>query len=130
MGAMTAVRSRRGSVLLHVLVTGVLVALIAATLLRMSVLRYTIASRGGKALAEKRYDQAGFHAILTIWNAVNTVCANNVPNYNCAPASVTPPGTCNCDCSPNAALPNFPTVSARTDFAGNCTLTVVSTDLP
>lgn len=127
MGAMTAVRGRRGSVLLHVLVTGVLVALIAATLLRMSVLRYTIASRGGKALAEKRYDQAGFHAILTNWNVANTVCANNVPNYSCAPASVTPPGACSCTCTP--ALANFPTVTASL-VGGNCQLNIVSTDLP
>lgn len=118
---------RRGSVLLHVLVTGVLVALIAATLLRMSVLRYTLASRGGKALAEKRYDQAGFHAILTNWNQANTVCANNVPNYSCAPASASPPGTCSCTCSPTLA--NFPTVTASL-VGGNCQLNIVSTDLP
>lgn len=118
---------RRGSVLLHVLVTGALVALIAATLMRMSMLRYTIASRGGKQLQERRYDQAALNSIISNWNTVNTVCANNVPNYNCAPASGAPPGTCGCTCTPTLA--NFPTVTTG-NVGGNCQLNIQSTDLP
>ncbi len=128
MRARFAVAGRRGSVLLHVLVTGVLVALIAATLMRMSMLRYTISHRGGAAIVEKRYDQAGFNSIMTNWNLANTVCANNVPNYTCAPASGGPPGTCGCTCTPGLA--NFPTVTAFIDGTGSCALRVVSTDMP
>jgi hypothetical protein len=127
MRALSSVRGRRGSVLLHVLVTGVLVALISATLLRMSMLRYTISHRGAAAIVEKRYDQAGFNSVLTNWNIANTVCANNVPNYTCSPASVTPPGTCGCTCTPGLA--NFPTITA-TNSGGNCQINVVSTDMP
>jgi len=110
---------------LHVLVTGALVALIAATLLRISVMRTAVSARSGKALQERRYDEAGLNAIISNWNAVNTVCANNVPNYSCSPASGSPPGSCGCTCTPSIA--NFPTITA----GGNpCALTIVSTDLP
>ena len=55
--------SRRGSVLLHVLVTGVMIALISATLLRMTMFRYQMAGRGAHTLIEKRDDtgRVGLH---------------------------------------------------------------------
>ena len=48
--------NQRGSVLLQVMVTSVLVALIAASLLRMSMLRYQVTSRSAKALQGKRVE--------------------------------------------------------------------------
>ncbi len=113
----------RGSVLIHVMVTGALVALIAALLMRMAMFRATIAHRGGAALVEKRLDQAGFNSIMTNWNAANAVCSNTVPNYNCTGVA----GACGCTCTPT--LPDFPTVTAAL-VAGNCQITVVSTDMP
>lgn len=119
-------RGTRGSVLLHVMVTGALVALIAALLLRMSMLRYTMAARGAKALQEKRYDQAALASILSAWNSVNITCANNVPNYTCAPAAGSTPGSCGCTCTPSLA--NFPTVNTSGTVA-QCQMNIVSTDM-
>ncbi len=120
---------RRGSVLLHVLVTSVLVALIAASLMRMALMRYTIASRGSEVLAAKRMAQAGFNVVLTAWNKNNAVCSPVVDGvgtvqYTCIAGACTA-GTCRCTFSPTAALPGFPTVTA-TNIGGNCSISVVT----
>ena len=110
---------RRGSILVHVLVTSVLVALIAASLMRMALFRYTIASRGSEALGSKRMDQAGFNLVMTGWNKNNAVCSA-VQDYNCGGAA----GVCNCTCDPTAALPGFPRVVAAQDGGGNRSINV------
>src|SRR5437016_5978654 len=117
----------RGSVLLHVLVTGVLVALIVATLMRMTMLRYRVTARSARALQEKRSDQAALASLTGVWNLRNIVCASPTPDYTCSPASVAVPGVCGCTCTPVTL--GFPTVTARV-VGGVCTLNIVSTDLP
>jgi hypothetical protein len=135
----------------HVLLTGVVVAVIAATLLRLSLLRSQMGSRGVKMLAEKRATQGGLASIMSIWNSVNTSCAN-VPAssgmicYNTIAPS--PPGNCGCYCLqattpgpdvstlPHAiyTCPNdgslctgpVPVVPAP---AAGCTVAIVSTDI-
>lgn len=100
---------KRGSVLLHVLMTGALIAIISATILRLAMLRFAVTARATSTTKERRYDEAALAAIVGAWNSVNTACANNVPNYNCLPAAAAPPGNCNCTCSPTQ--PYFPTVT-------------------
>lgn len=90
---------RRGSVLIHVLMTGVVVAIIAAGLMRMTMLRYVASTRATGGTQARRSADSALNRALTYWNSVNIVCANNVPGYSCGPASITPPGTCNCTCT-------------------------------
>ena len=118
---------RRGSVLLHVLVTSVLVSFIAASLMRMALMSYTVASRGAESLAAKRVDQAGFNVLMTGWNKNNSYCSavvdqGGTAQYNCTGAA----GTCGCVCTPTAAVPaGFPTITA-TPAGGNCAISIVS----
>ena len=116
--------NKRGSILLHVLVTGALVALIAATLLRMAMLRYQVTVHATNTTKERRYDEGALNLIIGAWNSVNTACANNVPNYSCLPAAGAPPGNCGCTCTPTAAAPpNYPTVT-NSGGAVPCTLII------
>ena len=112
---------KRGSVLLHVLMTGALIAFISATLLRVALMRFAVTTRATNTTKERRYDEAALAAIVGAWNSVNTACANNVPNYTCAPASVTPPGTCGCTCTPTQQY--FPIVT-NSGGVPPCTLTI------
>jgi hypothetical protein len=112
-------KNTHGSVLVHVLMTAVLVALIAASLLRVVMLRSTIASRGTQILRNKRYDEATLNKVMSYWNSVNQVCANNIPGYTCDGA----PGACNCQCVPANSKESV--VVAR-DVGGNCQLTISS----
>jgi Tfp pilus assembly protein PilX len=119
--------NKRGSVLLQVLVTSVVVALIAATLLRMSLLRAQAASRGAKSLQEKRSDQAALASLLETWNQKQMVCASPTPDYTCVPASAVIPGKCGCTCAPTTA--GFPTVTTAL-VGGICQLSIVSINIP
>ena len=143
-------RTERGSVLVHVLLTGVVVALIAATLLRMSLLRYQMAGRSEKMLKEKRANQGGLASVMSAWNSVNTSCANNVPassGFTCSgTVAPGPPGVCGCTCVQSSApdSPFYPhaiytcpndggscnssRVASPAPVAG-CTLGIVSTDI-
>lgn len=131
-------RNRRGNILLHVLVTSVVIALIAASLLRLAVMRQQVTARATKATQERRYDDAALAALVTNWNAAGMSCANNIPNYTCGPAAAVSPGTCGCTCTPSAA--NFPTIytcpadgaSCQISRAGSppCQLTIQSPDMP
>lgn len=119
---------KRGSVLLHVLMTGALLALISATILRLAMLRYMVTARTTNTTRERRYDEAALALIVSSWNSVNMACANNVPNYTCTPAAAVSPGNCNCTCSPS--LPNFPIVT-NSGGAPPCTLQIgAANDLP
>ena len=124
---------KKGSVLLHVLVTGALIALIAATLLRMALLRYQITAHATATTKERRADEAALNMIITAWNMNNVACSNtNLSNYSCAPAATVPPGNCNCTCTPTgaAATASFPTIVAG-GGSPPCTLVIgQATDLP
>jgi len=114
-----------------VLVTSVLVSIFAAGILRMAMLRYKANSRNEYVMKEKRLDQSALNTIVTSWAAAGSgatgygvSCANNVPNYSCSPASVAPPGTCGCTCTPTTVTnPPQPTVTTAGTPA-NCTLTI------
>jgi hypothetical protein len=116
---------RRGSILLHVMVTGALLALIAATLLRMSMLRYQMGGRGASVLAEKRDDQGALANVLAAWNANNAVCSAVPTGYSCGALSA---GTCNCSCSTTLTGGGTQVVSASV-IGGVCTLSITSPDL-
>lgn len=121
---------RRGSVLLHVMVTGVLLAIISATIMRMALFRYQMAGRGANGLQEKRDDQAALASVLAVWNNNNAVCSGapagwtvNIP---------TAAGTCGCKYTRNAVVgpPAVNSVTVTTSGGVPCQVNIGSTDLP
>lgn len=113
-------RSERGSILLHVLVTGVLVAMIASSLLQMTMLRYQVTARANSGAQKKRSDQAALNQLISFWNAANSRCVNNLPGYSCAGAA----GTCSCTCTPVSV--GEPTIYVSGPNGGPCTIQIVS----
>jgi hypothetical protein len=121
-------RTERGSILVHVLMTGIVVALIAATLLRMSMLRYQMAGRAEKVLKEKRDDQAALASIMTAWNANGTSqaqCSAPVPpGFSGCLNAAAPPANCNCTCT------RFDGLTVQASLVGGvCQLNIISKDL-
>lgn len=127
--------------LLHVLVTGAVVALIGASLLRMALLRYMMGARSGKLVVEKRADTGAYANLLTLWNAQSKTCYSDggaVSGYTCTPnANGSPvPGICGCTCTPVAQTnpPTLPTVYAGQGLAPggtptNCPIYIKSPDM-
>jgi Tfp pilus assembly protein PilX len=120
------------------MVTGAVVAFIAATLMRMALLRQQMASHGANMVAEKRADSAGLAALIGHWANVNRTCADPVAdgvgptvNYTCAPAGGAIPGGCGCTCTPivQTAPPTLPTVTTA-GTADSCALTITSVNMP
>ena len=124
-----AKRLGRGSVLLHVMLTGVVVALIAATLLRMTLLRYQMGARSERVLKEKRDDQGALAAVMSAWNAnisaavPNPACSATPAGFTCAGIVA---GTCGCSCTQTAT---GVTVSAAGPVGGPCHLALISPNL-
>jgi hypothetical protein len=116
--------NRRGSVLIHVLITGVVVAFIAAGLMRMVLMNYVIVDRASKGAANRKESEAMLNRAITYWNQTNQVCANIPGGMNCSGV----PGTCACTCPAGAVAPN-PYVFARV-VGGRCAVDLVSTDAP
>jgi hypothetical protein len=106
-----------------VLVTGALMALIAATLLRMSMLRYQMGGRGAAVLQEKRDDQGAMANVISAWNNVNSVCGANPPTFGAGCGGN--PGVCSCTCT--QAVTGV-TVTAAV-VSGVCRLTLTSPSL-
>jgi Tfp pilus assembly protein PilX len=118
--------SKRGSVLVHVLMTGVVVAIIAAGLMRMTMLRYVASSRAAGGTQARRQADAALNRALTYWNQNNVVCGNSIPGYTCAPFSSTPPGVCNCTCTPSVS--GQATIVVTGGGAPPCSITINTVD--
>jgi hypothetical protein len=120
-------------VLLHVLVTSVVIALIAATLMRLALLRYSVTARALKTTQERRLDEMALNAVISNWNKANTLCGDaSAANYICSPLSASPPGACGCTCTPRAAgaPANSPTL-VTLNVGGVCQLTIgANNDIP
>lgn len=117
---------RRGSVLVHVLITGVIVAVIAGGLLRMILMNYIAVDRASKGAQNRKEAEAMLQMALTYWNKSNVVCSTTAL-FPCTPNYTTPPGTCNCTCPSAAALPR---VEVTGGGAPPCTINVISSDPP
>lgn len=117
----------RGSILLQVMVTGVVMALIAASLMRITMMRHQMISRSVSRLQEKRDDHQALALIISAWNSAGQVCANNVRGYTCRGIA----GNCGCTCTPTD--PNWPEVRTQNASPGGvatCRLDIVSADRP
>lgn len=120
---------KRGSVLLHVLMTGALIALISATLLRIALLRYSVTVRATNTTKERRYDEAAVAMLVSKWNSANTYCAN-AGYYTCSGGGaglVAPLTSCGCTCTTGQQY--YPPTITGSGSPPTCTLTVVSKDL-
>ncbi|MFI5347300.1 MAG: hypothetical protein ACHQ51_13080 [Elusimicrobiota bacterium] len=114
--------------------TSALVALIAATLLRLAMLRYQVTVHATNNGKERRYDEAALAMLVTQWNTTNVYCASVSNYYTCSGTAVgyAPPLTsCNCTCNviPSAATTNFPQTITALPGAPPCQLTILSTDM-
>ncbi len=121
--------TRRGSVLIHVLITGVIVAFIAAGLLRMVLMNYIAVDRAAKGAQTRKEAEAMLQRALTYWNKTNTVCSTDALKFVCVGAGVGA-NTCDCSCPSAAAVPRV-TVSKIGGGTGGpqpCLLTVTSSD--
>lgn len=116
-------RRIRGSVLIHVLVTGVIVSIITAGVLRMTLMNYIATARATSGASKRKESEALLSRAITYWNQANAVCANIPGGYSCTGT----PGTCACDC---------PAVSATAPYihaymsGGVCKVNLVSSDPP
>lgn len=119
--------NRRGSVLLHVLVTGIVVAFIASGLLRMVLMNYIAVDRATKGAQNRKEAEAMLQRALTYWNKSNVVCSSDATYFPCTPSYATSPGTCNCAC-PNATA--LPRVVVTGGGAPPCVITIISSDPP
>lgn len=114
--------NKRGSVILHILVTGVVVAFIAAMLLRLTMFRFLVTSRSHKSAQMKRFDESALARLNSNWIS-GGVCSNfngGSGLYSCSGA----PGTCACTCT----SPGAPTITAAVN-GGACRITIDSPDL-
>jgi hypothetical protein len=126
-------RNRRGTVLLHVLVTAVLVALICASLLRMALLRSQMSGRSTQDLQAKRRNTAALDRVLMAWNQNGGVCSGTLSDFDC-PGAV--PGVCGCNCTAKPgfeALQHiaatgdvFPQVRTKLNASGVCEVKIIS----
>lgn len=117
---------RRGSVLVHVLITGVIVAVIAGGLLRMILMNYIAVDRASKGAQNRKEAEAMLQRALTYWNKSNVVCSSTAL-FTCSPNYTVSPGTCNCYCPDSTSTPR---VEVTGGGAPPCTITVVSSDPP
>lgn len=125
----------RGSILLHVMVTAVLVSIIAAGIMRLALFRSQMAARGAIVLEEKRDDTGALATVASQWSTVpgvTSVCSGPPPGWT----GCSNPGNCACTCTgpaPNAVtvqaacVPGAPT-SAGCPAGNACRLTIVSAD--
>lgn len=116
--------NRRGSILVHVLITGVIVAFIAAGLLRMVLMNFIAIEQAAKSARNRKEAEAMLNRALTYWNESHIVCSHDA-GFPCTPSYVTSPGTCSCDCPNDQTLPR---VEVRGGGAPPCAITIISAD--
>lgn len=115
--------NKRGSVLVHVLITGVIVAFIASGLLRMVLMNYIAVDRATKGAQNRKEVDAMLQRALTYWNRDNAVCTTSA-QFPCVGAGVGL-NQCACSCPSAAALPR---VVVTGPLAGPCIVTIISSD--
>ena len=112
--------NHRGSVLVHVLITGVIVAFISAGMLRMVMMNYIIVDKATKGAQNRKESEAMLNRAITYWNQTNQVCSNIPGGFSCTGV----PGTCACSCPSAAAVPR---IWART-VGAQCAIDLISSD--
>lgn len=83
---------KKGSVLMQVLMTAVVIAVIAAGLAKVILQRTVVAERYTRGAVPHKSAESALNTVMTAWNAANNTCVA-VPGYN---RSGVGPGGCNC----------------------------------
>ncbi|MEK7234406.1 MAG: hypothetical protein AAB268_11360 [Elusimicrobiota bacterium] len=109
--------NRRGSILVYVLVTGVIVSMIASGLLRMVMMNYAAVDRTGLSAIRRKEAESLLNVAVSYWSTVNSVCSS-IPMFACSG----PAGTCSCTCS----HPELGSIVVTGAPLLTCTITVTS----
>lgn len=119
-------RGERGSVLIHVLITAVVVSLIAAGLLKMVLMRYQAGNRQAQSASNRKSAEGAYTRMLSAWNRANTFCQNFAEgggvDYSCAGPAACAANACTCTPA-NAA---DPIITVRKPPGSVCTVTVTT----
>ena len=108
-------KNEKGSILVHVLVTGLVIAVIAAGILRITLQNYTAASRMSASEQARQNAEGALYVVMAAWNTNNANCTGTsrvtiANNY----------GDCRC----NGTIDGVPFTASSTTVAGRCTLQV------
>lgn len=114
--------NRRGSVLIHVLITGIIVAFIAAGLLRMVLMNYIAIDRAGKGSTNRKEAEAMLSQVISHWSQFG-VCTN-FGAYTCNVAA----SPCLCTGSPGGGSLTNPTITVAGAAPGPYTIALDSSN--
>lgn len=114
--------NKRGTILIHVLITGVVVATIAAGLMKMVLMNYIIVDKATKGTQNRKEAESALGNLISYWNA-NGVCTS-FSGYACSSGSS--PCTCTGPAAPGSAV--SPTVVVTGAAPGPYTITINSSD--
>ena len=93
-------RNKKGVVLLQVMILGIIIALLAAGMASMLLMRKYAASRLEENNIGLRADNGGLSQLLYSWNLKNNgnggVCSSLAGVYTCSPSAP----SCKCKCTP------------------------------
>jgi Tfp pilus assembly protein PilV len=93
--------NKRGSVLVHVLITSIVVVMIATGLAQMLLMRYSATMRATQGTARRREDDGTLNRLVTYWNA-NGYCSSPGGGLTCSGVTAT---CTSCTCSLAAVAP-------------------------
>ena len=106
---MKIINSKSGQVLLSTVVTGLVIALIAAGLMRLVFQRYTASAKVAVQTENTRCLQMAVGQFMSFWDrtnpntgVVNQVCTSNTGVFNCSGPGVAN-GHCHCKCTFSSA---------------------------
>ena len=119
-------RGERGSILLHVLVTSVVVAVISAAIIRLALFRAQMAGRGALVLQEKRDDTGALATVASQWSTVQgkqSACSGAPPGWGGCSNAAAPPNNCACTCTGPSGV-----VVTASLVGGLCQLSIASAD--
>ncbi|MDD5656525.1 MAG: hypothetical protein PHF00_04635 [Elusimicrobia bacterium] len=107
--------------LIHVLITAVVVAVIAAGLMRMLMSRGAMINRARESTEGLKRDDGAFGRVLARWNEAGKTCVDGVAGYERTSGV---DDICQCAYSPTTK-PNDPDIAARF-VDSKCQLTIVA----
>ena len=110
-------RRARGSVILQVMVSGMILAFIAASMLRMTLQPALTSANTVKTVAAAKTAEAALNRVKAAWSLAGRTCASD---STVGVACEGEPGTCVCACR-TAGLPSVLSSALPT---GACTLSV------
>jgi hypothetical protein len=119
--------NRKGSVLVHVLITTIIVVVIATGMAQMLMLRYAATFRDQDGLSKKRQTEGTFGRVTSYWNT-NGFCSSPGGGISCSGVTAS---CAACTCTITAIAPH--TVNGTLSASGTypaCRLTINSSDMP